>query len=91
MAAFVCFAMNCVFMQVTSKLPPNDTRLANLVVGWASLAALFAGVGAGVAAIIGGWRKQDRDTVAIAAMGLLLSGATMLLMLWMLYQIGRAR
>lgn len=90
MAAFVCFALNCVFMQVTDDLAPEDTRVANLAVGWASVTALVSGVGAGIAAIVGGWRERTRDTVAIAALGVLLSGGTLLLMGWMLYQIGRA-
>ncbi|HUE74930.1 MAG TPA: hypothetical protein VMP01_28950 [Pirellulaceae bacterium] len=89
-AAFVCFAMNCVFMQLTRRQLPSETELANQIVGWASLAVLIAGIIAGAAAIIGGWKEPRRETLVLAAMGILLSGGIIGVTLWLLYQISQA-
>lgn len=89
MAAFLCFAMNCVLMQVTSKQQPQETQLASAIVGWSSLAVVIAGLVVGVVAGVYGWKSRDRDTLVIAALGAALNGGIVLVMLWLLYQIGR--
>ena len=90
LAAFICFAMNCVFMQLTSERPVEETRLANTIVGASSLAVVFAGLIAGGWALALSIRGCWRDTAMIAAMGLLLNGGIVLLTVWMLYQIRAA-
>ena len=86
-SAFVCFAMNCVFMQLTRRQLPSETDLANQLVGWGSLGVLIAGVVAGVAAIVGATGDRNRETLALAALGLLLNGGVIGVMLWLLNQI----
>ncbi len=89
-AAFVCFAMNCVFMQLTRKQLPAETELANLIVGWSSMGVVVAGIAAGAAALAGGWKERTRETVVMAAKGLIINGGIVLVTLWLLYRIGQA-
>jgi hypothetical protein len=89
-AAFVCFTMNCVFMQLTSKQPPEETRLANQIVGWSSMAVVAGGLIAGGWALTESLRRGGRETAMIAALGLLLNSGIVLLTLWMLYSIRAA-
>lgn len=91
LAAFLCFAMNCVFMQLTSEQPPEETRLANQVVGWSSLAVVFAGLFAGGWAAAIALRRRWTDTALLAGLGVLLNGGIVLLTLWMLLQIRMAQ
>ena len=91
LAAFLCFAINCVFMQLTSEQPPEETRLANQLVGWSSLAVVFAGLAAGGWAAAVALRRRWRDTALIAGLGVLLNGGILLLTLWMLFQIRLAQ
>jgi hypothetical protein len=81
--------MNCVFMQLTRRQAPTETELANQIVGWTSLAVVIAGIVAGAAAAVRGWR--NRDTLVIAALGLALNVGIVLVTLWMLYQLSLAR
>ena len=87
LAAFVCFAMNCVFMQLTRKQLPSETELANQIVGWSSMAVVIAGLVAGAAAFVGGWKERSRETMVMAAMGVLINGGIVLITLWLLNQI----
>ncbi len=91
LAAFVCFAMNCVFMQVTRNQPPQETELANQIVGWSSMAVVIGGIAAAACALAVAARRGWRETAVIAAAGLLLNGGIVLVTLWMLYQVSLAR
>lgn len=88
-AALICFAMNCVFMQLTRQQLPSETELANQIVGWTSMAVLIAGIVAGAAAFVGGWKDARRETPVLAAMGILLNGGIIGVTLWLLYQISQ--
>ena len=90
-AVFVCFAMNCVFLQLTRNQPPSETELVNQIVGWSSMAVLIGGIVAGAAAFVGGWKMRSRETMVLAAMGVVFSGGIVLATLWMLYQIKLAQ
>lgn len=82
--------MNCVFMQLTRRQLPSETELANQIVGWASMAVVIAGIVAGAAAFVGGRKERSRDTLVMAAIGMLLNGGIVLVTLWMLYLIEAA-
>jgi hypothetical protein len=89
LSAFVCFAMNCVFMQLTRKQLPSETELANQIVGWTSIAVVIAGLVAGGAAFLGGWKAHGRETMFMAALGILLNGGIVLVTVWLLYKIAQ--
>ena len=91
LSAFVCFAINCVFMQLTRDQPPSETILLNQIVGWSSMAVVVAGIAAGAAALAGGWKERSRETLVMAAMGLLFNAGIVLVTLWMLYVIRQWR
>ena len=90
-AAFVCFALNCVFMQLTREQLPSETELANQIVGSLGLAILIAGIVSAAAALVGGWKHSSRETLVLALMGILLNGGVIAAMLWLRNQIDKAQ
>lgn len=90
-AAFVCFATNCVFMQLTRRQLPSETELANQIVGWSSMAVLIVGVIAGGAALVGSLKSGNRETFVMAVMGVFFNGGIIAATMWLLYQISQSR
>lgn len=90
MAAFLCFTINCVFMQLTGRQLPSETPVANLVVGWSSMVVVIAGLIAGFLGLAAGIRRRSLDTALIASIGLVLCGGIIFVRLWVLYVISRA-
>ncbi|HZL91606.1 MAG TPA: hypothetical protein VFB96_24765 [Pirellulaceae bacterium] len=91
LAAFVCFAVNCVFMQLTRQQAPSETALINQIVGWGTMTVVAAGILAGAAALAGAWRQRARETLVMAAMGLTFNVGIVLVTLWLLSLIRQAR
>jgi hypothetical protein len=81
LAAFLSCSLNCVFSQLVSRAAGSLASYGWLV-DWISLAMVVAGVGLGLTGLTGGWRRQSRDTAAIAAIGLALNLGILALVAW---------
>ena len=81
LAAFLSCTFNCVFSQVASRAGPSLGRFGWLV-DWSSLLVVLAGATLGVAGILGGRRRQSRDTQVIAGIGLALNLGIVFVVVW---------
>jgi hypothetical protein len=80
-AAFLSCTMNCVFSQLASRTG-SQLGAHGWLVDWTSLAVVLTGLVLGGIGLAGGWRRGSRDTVAIAAIGLVLNLGIVFLIVW---------
>jgi hypothetical protein len=81
LAAILSCSLNCVFNQLTARGAESLQPFGGLVSG-GSLAVVLAGIGLGVAALLGGWRNKSLDTAAIAIIGLVLNLGIVFVIIW---------
>ena len=84
-APFAAVAVMWIARQLEREQSESVVSAINLIASSVSTTLIVAGIGLGVAAIVGGRRLGSRDTVIIGAMGLFLIGGFLLLSAWAFY------
>ncbi len=90
-APFAALAIMWVARQLERDQSASITSAINIVGSAVSFLFILAGIGLGITAIVGGLRRGSRDTVIIAAIGLLLSSGFLLLTAYAFIYLQTAR
>lgn len=84
-APFAALAIMWIAQQLEREQSETVVNSINLIASSVSMALILAGIGLGIAAIVGGRRLGSRDTIVIATLGLFLGCGFLLLTAYAFY------